>query len=172
MQSLLGATLRDVVVEGYVDREDGVLRFANMGRRVQLALDEHWLVCTAVPYDGRILLEIRSTFTPPADPRLAEEDLPDACASIIEAVLWSLPADPRLVALRAHRPLVDEAGALVGCDALRLELSTGQIVFLDPTHLSGIRIGDERDEERWRERWPRANESAPWTAHVAGGRSD
>lgn len=169
LRGLLGTTLRDVIVEGYVDREDGVLRFANLGRRVQLAFGDRWLVCTEVPHDGRMLLALHEAFTPPADPRLVDEDLSDACASILASVLWSQPAEPSLVAMRAHRPLFDEAGELVGCDALRMELSTGEIVFVDPSHVGGIRVGDERDEERWRERWVRAEERAPWIVAMGSG---
>ncbi|MDF6044571.1 hypothetical protein LRD69_20980 [Streptomyces sp. JH14] len=142
--------VRDVLVPGWIDRDDdlpefrpqplvvwlrldggqGLLRFASQGQYARLGVS---LVPGVDWADVELLAE-------------AEDEV--IVASCGEQLFGDGRDELRCTRLRAYR-----TSAGTDCTCLALDFEGGRTLFLDPTWPFGIKVGNEADEQRWLKRY-------------------
>ncbi|NGN67049.1 hypothetical protein G5C51_24465 [Streptomyces sp. A7024] len=155
VEEVLGASsVIDVLVPGWVDRDDVVPEFRPQPQVIWLRLPDGFLRLEAVEHAGNLVAHRVTELSWSDIPLLvAAEDEDDIGEVLVASYGEQLFGDgdgeqgARCVELRAY---VRDADHSLVC--LALDFTYQRTVFLDPTWTFGIRIGNEAGEQRWLER--------------------
>lgn len=151
--TLLGKTLDDVLLRGFVEQEGVSAKFHAVRTSVFFEFGGVFLQFEVIEDGGEMRLVFPDEI--PASPELDADMLP-AVTSIGEQILLDDVNPSQVVCLRLWH--VVEAAEELRCWAAQVELANGQEVFVDPSHHFGIKIGGRGQREAWRENWPGAQQ--------------
>ncbi|WP_437778972.1 hypothetical protein [Sorangium sp. So ce1097] len=144
--ALSGARLTDVLVTGFIDKDDRPARFHALWRAVYFEFD-NMLLKTAVAGDsGRIRLSLADEVSNEAD---LDDDMLPALSSVRLQVLRDPDGANVLATLRTWN--TSHSPEWIECSAARLDLVNGQQIFVDPLNYFGIQLGGREQEEVWKE---------------------
>ncbi|MEU8829808.1 hypothetical protein [Streptomyces sp900116325] len=136
--------VRDVLVPGWIDRDDDLPEFRPQPMAVWLRLDDGLLRFESQGQYDRL----GATRVPGLDwadiELLAEAEDEVIVASFGEQLFGDGRDELRCTRLRAYR-----TSAGVDCTCLALDFEGGHTLFLDPTWTFGIKVGNAADEQRW-----------------------
>lgn len=138
--------VRDVLIPGFLDRDDDVPEFRPQPLAVWLRLDEGLLRFESVgQYDHLDTTSADAVAWDDMEPFAdAEEEV--MVASCGEQLFGDGRDELRCTRLRVYRA---PGAADTVCTCLALDFEGGHTLFLDPTWTFGIRIGNASDEQRW-----------------------
>lgn len=138
--------VRDVLVPGWIDRDDELPEFRPQPLAVWLRLDEGLLRFESVGQRDRLDTAVVRSVGWDGIELLAEAEDEVIVASYGEQLFGDGRDELRCTQLRAHRsPGADDT--VVSC--LALDFEGGHTLFLDPAWAFGIRLGNGSDEQRW-----------------------
>jgi len=137
--ALLDHRVRDVLVPGWIDRDDDVPVFRPQPLVVWLRLDDGLLRFETPQYDDRLRCAMMPAVTWDDIDVLAASEDEVIIASYGEQLFGDGRDGLRCTEIRKHR--VDKA--------LALDFEGGHTLFLDPSWPFGFRIGDRAQEQRW-----------------------
>lgn len=144
---------------GVVTAEGAGLHYSPERDRLYLLIDDATVELTGLRQGEAVRVVLVDAIGPPdaqdPDARPAQEDVTD----------WVLGHDydgDRVTALTLYAPWV-EAGALC-CEALRLTLARGRVIFVDPTYYWGLCLGGAEQRAIWLDNRWRPGAPAGWTA--------
>lgn len=145
-KALRGRAVRDVLLPGFLDRDDEVPEFRPQPLTVWLRLDEGLLRFESVGQYDRLDTTAVDGIRWDDIELLAEAEEEVMVASCGEQLFGDGRDALRCTRLRVYRA----AGAAdTVCTCLALDFEGGHTLFLDPTWAFGIRIGNASDEQRW-----------------------
>ncbi|MGW2557662.1 hypothetical protein ACWCXB_00165 [Streptomyces sp. NPDC001514] len=135
--------VRDVLVPGWIDRDDKIPEFRPQPLVVWLRLDDGLLRFASVGGHGGLASERVAAVRWDDVELLVEAEDEVVVASYGEQLFGDGRDELRCTALRAY---VTAEGATT---CLALDFEGSYTLFLDPTWTFGIRTGNEADEQRW-----------------------
>lgn len=150
--ALSGARLTDVLVTGFVDKDERPARFHALWRAVYFEFDNVLLKMAVVGDSGRIRLFLADEVSNEAD---LDDDMLPALSSVRLQVLRDPDGSNVLAAIRTWNTI--QSSEWIECSAARLDLVNGQQIFIDPLNYFGIQLGGREQEEVWKQ-----NAQEPW----------
>jgi heme oxygenase len=145
--SLYGRNLTDVLLTGFIDRNDDPLRFYALLQTVYFEFSDFLLDISTLGDSGRIRLELVASLRHNVE---LDDDMVFATTSIRQQILRDPDGQNVLAALRFWN--VSEDAGIVVCSAARLDLANGQNIFVDPSNYFVIQLGGCELEETWASR--------------------
>ena len=146
-RALRGAALGDVLVGGFIERDERTARFYPQFSAVYFEVSGRLVEFRTVETTGRM----RIAFVDSVQVEGLDDELP-AETSLSELMLDNSTGATPLVTLTLWGA---EDG--VECHAAEFELANGQRLFVDPTYHFGIRLGGAVQKRVWFENWPSSN---------------
>lgn len=138
--------VRDVLLPGFLDRDDDVPEFRPQPLVVWLRLDEGLLRFESVGQFDRLDTTAVDGIDWSGIGLLADAEEEVMVASCGEQLFGDGRDELRCTRLRVYRaPGADDTV----CTCLALDFEGGHTLFLDPTWTFGIRVGKGSDEQRW-----------------------
>jgi hypothetical protein len=144
VDALVGRSLDDVLVGGFVEKESQSLRFCANYRNLYFDCGGTFVKASVVRSEGVLTLAIISDLAPE---QYDDDDLVPAISSIRDVVLFDPNGSNLLSSI--HLWHAQEGAAGIASAALRLDLSNGQQIFIDPSYYFGMRIGGALQEQIW-----------------------
>jgi hypothetical protein len=144
---LAGAQLMDVLIAGYLDADEGIQRFRSLKQALFLVFEKFTIKLSSFEDSARLRIEKVTGVT--YDLGNSDEELRPAFASI-EYELLDYPDDNNFI----EGLLLWDARELtncIDCAAMRIELTREQTLFVDPSHVLGIKVGGDRLQSHWLE---------------------
>jgi hypothetical protein len=141
---LVGKSLEDVLVAGFVEKESQQLRFCANYRNLYFDCGGLFVKASVVRSEGVLTLNVISD---PAPEQYDDDDLVPAISSIRDVVLLDPNGSNLFTSI--HLWNAQEGVAGIASAALRLDLSNGQQIFIDPSYYFGMRIGGTLQEQIW-----------------------
>ena len=146
--ALRGTGLKDIIVTGFVEKDEQPVRFHALWRAVYFECDGMLLKMAVVGDSGRMRLSVVHTVCHEAE---LDDDMLPALSSIRLQALRDPDGSNALAAIRLWN--MGESSEEVQCAAARLDLVNGQRIFVDPSNYFGIQLGGREQEEVWKENW-------------------
>jgi hypothetical protein len=146
--ALRGTDLKDIIVTGFVEKDERSLRFHALWRAVYFECDGVLLKMATVGDSGRMRLALVHSVCYEAE---LDDDMLPASSSVRLQVLRDPDGSNVLAAIRLWN--MDQTSEEIQCAAARLDLLNGQRIFVDPSYYFGIRLGGHEQEEVWEENW-------------------
>ncbi|MFG1839506.1 hypothetical protein ACGFH8_13830 [Micromonospora sp. NPDC049175] len=146
LDSIAGWELEDVLVPGYLDRDDGPPRFAPLADQLYLVLDGKYLLIESVGNRGQLSMRISGRIEVPA--ALLGEDEEFAVSSVGSLFLDTSDGNSRLAGVRYSLNFESDATqGTVRC----IEFCFGgfNVLFADPMWHLGIRLGGAGAYDDW-----------------------
>ena len=142
----------DIYFVGYVDGEENPTSFHPALEILFFEFEDCFLRLQSVEQYSRIDLKLTADidFDFPFD--MEEEDIP-ASVSMGDSLLDGTTMTTHKVVKVRLFGLTDDQGA-IKCDALEFTLSTGQVLFVDPTYEFGFKLGSAAQEQVWSDNLP------------------
>ena len=142
----------DIYFVGYIDGEETPTVFHPALEILYLEFEDCFLRLQSVEQYSRVHLTLTAEidFDFPFD--IEEEDVPTS-ASMGDSLLDGTTMTTHKVTKVRLFGLADRDD-LIDCEALELTLSTGQILFVDPTYEFGFKLGSAAQEQVWSENLP------------------
>ncbi|WP_437913890.1 hypothetical protein WME73_47045 [Sorangium sp. So ce302] len=144
--ALSGARLTDVLVTGFVDKDERPVRFHALWRAVYFEFDNVLLKMAVVGDSGRIRLFLADEVSNEAD---LDDDMLPALSSVRLQVLRDPDGSNVLATIRTWNTI--QSSEWIECSAARLDLVNGQQIFIDPLNYFGIQLGGREQEEVWKQ---------------------
>ncbi|WP_437296365.1 hypothetical protein [Sorangium sp. So ce426] len=144
--ALSGARLTDVLVTGFVDKNERPVRFHALWRAVYFEFDDVLLKMAVVGDSGRIRLFLADEVSNEAD---LNDDMLPALSSVRLQVLRDPDGSNVLATIRTWNTI--QSSEWIECSAARLDLVNGQQIFIDPLNYFGIQLGGREQEEVWKQ---------------------
>jgi hypothetical protein len=141
---LIGRSLDDVLVAGFVEKESQPLRFCADYRSLYFDCGGLFVEASVVRSEGVLTLAIVSE---PGPGQYDDDDMVVAISSIRDVVLFDPNGSNLLTSIHLWNVQEDAAG--IASAALRLDLSNNQQIFIDPSYYFGMRIGGAEQERIW-----------------------
>ncbi|TXS56690.1 hypothetical protein [Streptomyces sp. t39] len=157
-----GRRVRDVLVPGWIDRDEQIVEFRPQPLVVWLRLDLGVVRLSAEEQFGS--LGVRSGSTPDWSdvPLLAESEYEIALASWSEQLFGDGRGDLAWTGLRSYE--TDDGHTTV----MALDLEGDHTLFVDPTWTFGIRVGNAADERTWVELYGGDRAPRAWWPAASG----
>lgn len=137
--------IEDVYLTGFVDIEEGVVEFCPEMRYLYLQFGEEYLELESVNQFSKLKITIAESVNHNFE---IDEDMSPARASIDEVILVDTLADNRINSMKLINS-TDETDKSIICDALELQLKSGQLIFVDPSFHYGIGLGGMFQKKYW-----------------------
>lgn len=140
-------TIEDINVPGFISlEENGVYEFTPMLTFIYIKFGEAYLEFESIEQYSKLKItevpSIRHQFD-------LVEDLYPAVSSIIDLVLIDPMSLTNIVSSIQIYNLEETENEII-CDSILIKLRNEQVLFFDPTFLSGINIGGMEQYEFWR----------------------
>lgn len=148
-QIIDGGRIDDVLLPGFVDKEELPLRFHASLSSYYFDCGGTFLRFSAIGYSGRGLLTVVPEITCDLD---LDDDLVFASTSIKQLVLRDPDGSNHIERISLWNSHDGPSG--IECSAMRLDLVNQQALFLDPSYHYGIRVGGPEQEQIWLENTP------------------
>ncbi|MER6121049.1 hypothetical protein [Streptomyces sp. NPDC001743] len=145
-KALRGHAVRDVLLPGFLDRDDEVPEFRPQPLVVWLRLEEGLLRFESVGQYDRLDTTAVDGIRWDDIELFTEAEDEVMVASCGEQLFGDGRDELRCTRLRVYRA---PGAADTVCTCLALDFEGGHTLFLDPTWTFGIRIGNASDEQRW-----------------------
>jgi hypothetical protein len=144
--ALSGARLTDVLVTGFIDKDERPVRFHALWRVIYFEFDNVLLKMAVVGDSGRIRLFLVDEVSSEAD---LDDDMLPAFSSVRLQVLRDPDGSNVLATIRTWNTI--QSSEWIECSAARIDLVDGQQIFVDPLNYFGIQLGGREQEEVWKE---------------------
>ncbi len=138
------AELTDVVLAGFFDPEGG--EFSPMLHCVYLEFGSQMLELKATGDEARLRLTLVDRVQHHFE---VDDDFRVGQVALGEMVLRDPLASNAVVRVLTYG--MDEGEDELRCDAMRLDMANGQVLFFDPSFHFGISIGGDDQEDAWKE---------------------
>ncbi|GAA0177167.1 hypothetical protein SH2C18_04430 [Clostridium sediminicola] len=138
-------TLEDIYLSGFVDIEDGVAEFYPNMRYLYFSLGDVYIEFQSVEQFSKMKIIITDSVRHEFE---IDEDMIPSKASINEVILVDTLADNRIKEMLLYN-ISSICDNDIICDAVQINLISGQKIFLDPTFYYGIGIGGTLQKEWW-----------------------
>ena len=129
--------ITDVLIGGYVDNENDLLRFYPDFRVVSIEFGTTYLTLESVDQYSLLKFTISGLFEYNLE---IDEDMQRTICSIRDIVL----DNPDALDNRINEIIIYDRNKSDTCAAMEIKLVNGQMIFIDPSFLFGINIGGER----------------------------
>ncbi|MCR5527049.1 MAG: hypothetical protein K6F39_06670 [Lachnospiraceae bacterium] len=147
VDTLRGKSIKDFIAVGAVDIEDGIAEFLRDLRFLYIEFEVGYLRLESVMQYS--MLKIGFVEEPDYDYEI-DEDMVKAKESIAEIVL----ENSLWLGNEINKITLYDYDCKTGyCAAMKLELSNGQIIFIDPSYYFGIKVGGSGQEKIWEENY-------------------
>ena len=138
--------IEDINLSGFVYLENGIYEFTPMLRFVYVRFGDEYLEFESIDQYSRLKISavpaVRYNF------ELVEDFFP-AVSSISDLVLVNPMSNKNIVSSIMIYNLKETESEII-CHSILIKLNNEQILFFDPTFLSGINIGGIEQYEFWR----------------------
>ncbi|MGO4543008.1 hypothetical protein [Paenibacillus sp. 2TAB19] len=142
-----GKSIEDINLTGFIYLEDnGIYEFTPMLRFVYVRFESEYLEFESINQYSRLKIAVVPTIRHNFE--LVEDFLP-AVSSINDLVLISASSLTNIVSSITIYNL-EETDTEITCDSILIRLRNKQVLFFDPTFISGINIGGIEQYEFWR----------------------
>jgi hypothetical protein len=144
------STLDDIVIMGYIENDNGVKNFTPVTDCVFLKLGKHIVRCKSIGQHDKLAISLVPEVSWAADFEIDEDDELCTC-SVLRMFTRYETRDSYVIRLRAF--FDEECDLSLGIvKSLELWLSDkAGCIFLDPTHILGIKIGSADQRNEWLE---------------------
>lgn len=139
--------ITDIISVGFVDIENDIAQFYSNPRWLYFEFDDYYIEFESIEQFSKLKIQFSDSINYSYE---IDEDMVKAKSSIIDLVLISSIVSGNNINEICFVNINSEEDEFIVCDALKLILSNGQIIFLDPSFLFGIAIGKEDQEEFWK----------------------
>ena len=138
-------TLEDIYLTGFLDIEHGTAEFYPDMRYLYFLLGDEFIEFQSIEQSSKIKIMITDSVMHKFE---IDEDMMPAKASINEMILVDTLADNRIKELFLFNISSSCKNEII-CDAVQLNLISGQQIFLDPTFYYGIGVGGIAQKKWW-----------------------
>ncbi len=145
LESLLRASLDDILVGGFVDTSEEPVRFWPLFRYIFIRSETNLVGLTSVQGAARARIELLNSMSFAAT---LDDDMRPAFSSLGELILRDADGSNLITGIQVWD------GSEADCSAVRLDLENGQSIFFDPSYHFGFRVGGAEQEAIWRANWP------------------
>lgn len=137
--------LDDIFLSGFVDIENGIAEFYPEMHYIYFMFGKKFIEFESVEQSSKLKIMITDEVMHRFE---IDEDMIPAKASVDETLLMDTLADNRVKEMLLYN--ISSASELsLTCDAVQINLFSGQKIFLDPTFYYGIGIGGSEQREWW-----------------------
>lgn len=133
LNSLIGKSISDIILLGSVDLDETPIESCINHEFLVLGVDDTYIEFSSVNQMSELSVKEKDALT--FDYEIDEDDK-HTFVSIVNAILADTVSDAAIKELSEY----EEAGSLVAIEVL---LANGQMIFIDPTYYTGIKIGGE-----------------------------
>lgn len=148
LKKIIGTQFEDVISIGFNDEENGIIQYVIDMHKVYLDFENIRLSFECINNYSKLLIkgegEIQFDYTIDEDMKYGFSKLHNVIFSQGEAVDVFLE---KIYLYNVKKSFTE----YIVCDAIKILLSTGQILFFDPSYYFGINIGDEKIEKIWKQ---------------------
>ncbi len=153
LSNLLKTTeFTDIYFVGYVDGEESPTTFRPALELMFFEFEDCFLRLQAVEQYSRVHLTLTADIDYDFPFEIEEEDIP-ASVSMGDSLLDGTTMTTHKVTKVRLFGMADR-DYFIDCEALEMTLSTGQILFVDPTYEFGFKLGSAAQEQVWAENLP------------------
>lgn len=139
--------ITDIISVGFVDIENDIAQFYANPQWLYFEFDDYYIEFESIEQFSKLKIRFSDNINYSYE---IDEDMVKAKSSIIDVVLISSMMLGNDINEICFVNINCEDDEFLICDALKLILSNGQIIFLDPSFLFGIAIGKEDQEDFWK----------------------
>lgn len=139
--------ITDIISVGFVDIENDIAQFYSNPQWLYFEFDDYYIEFESIEQFSKLKIQFLDSINYSYE---IDKDMVKAKSSIIDLVLISSMVSGNNINEICFVNINSEEDEFIVCDALKLILSNGQIIFLDPSFLFGIAIGKEDQEEFWK----------------------
>lgn len=139
--------ITDIISVGFVDIENDIAQFYPNPQWLYFEFDDYYIEFESIEQFSKLKIRFSDSINYSYE---IDEDMVKAKSSIIDVVLISSMMLGNDINEICFSNIDFEDDEFIICDALKLILSNGQIIFLDPSFLFGIAIGKEDQEAFWK----------------------
>lgn len=138
--------LEDIYLSGFVDIEDGTAEFYPDMRYLYFLLGDEFIEFQSFEQSSKMKIMLTDSVMHKFE---IDEDMMPAKASVNETILVDTLADNRIKELFLYNSTTICENEII-CDAVQVNLVSGQQIFLDPTFYYGIGVGGIAQKEWWK----------------------
>ncbi len=139
-------TIDDVYLSGFVDIENGTAEFYPDMRYLYFLLGDKYIEFQSVEQSSRMKIMITDSVMHKFE---IDEEMMPAKASVNETILVDTLADNSVKEMFLYN-IMSISETFIVCDAVQMNLNSGQQIFLDPTFYYGVGIGGVEQKEWWK----------------------
>jgi hypothetical protein len=145
IEILYNEPVKDIVVPGFIDEDNGHKNFHLMLNSVYFEFDHKFLRFASIDQYFRLSMKVVEELTCDFD---IDEDDEFCLSSLFELTLSDAYSSARVTFLRCFLDAESDIEAgVVKCAEFHFE--NRNIIFIDPTYTYGIRIGTQEQRDRW-----------------------
>jgi len=137
--------IEDIYLTGFVDVENGIAQFCHDLRFMYFEINNKYIEFEVVEQFSKLKIRIVDSIEYNFE---IDKDVIKAKSSVSEIVLNDTMSAGNNISTIIFYNLVEEC---LICDAIEIELTNGQIIFLDPSFYFGINIGGKEQKQLWKE---------------------
>ena len=133
--------IEDIYLTGFVDVENGIAQFCHDLRFMYFEINNKYIEFEVVEQFSKLKIRIVDSIEYNFE---IDKDVIKAKSSVSEIVLNDTMSAGNNISTIIFYNLVEEC---LICDAIEIELTNGQIIFLDPSFYFGINIGGKEQKQ-------------------------
>lgn len=146
LSDLINCPITDIISTGVVSIENGSAEFLPDLRILHFEIDGKFLVFESIKQFSEIKISISEKL---CYYDVDDEDMLKSYMSAANIILWDIHDKGNKVTEIYLYNQKSEDNNNVICDAVKINLLNGQMIFLDPKYYFGINIGGSDQEKRW-----------------------